>query len=202
MQYDIIQSFGKMVLESSVSKAIFFALGLFFMLSLAGCQLIGNQAEEEDFPKPFFDLKAFVKEETAALAEQNGFEKTVYLNGKEETQSLETLDFSRELEVFEESDINKKSWLDKYSIDSLINASGQLEGLSYQAQDEKLRTRQIDIAFKDGEVKKLDIHNRTESLVFENEQWLKFEADRGYRIETMQKRVFADQRDLLVEVKF
>lgn len=116
--------------------------------------------------------------------------KYVYLNGKEEQQTL-TLDIARweaEFSAFREADIDKPALAGKYSIDTLFVATDSLTRVSYVALDESLRTRYLHLYFKPGQDKPEYIEARleTDNLFYQSEQDLEYAPGEYYSIKGKQ----------------
>src|SRR5690606_21109481 len=110
--------------------------GLSF-LSLGACTNVEERAERP----AFFDLVSYVDMEQQRLsAEYPLLVRESFFNGSVSQDSLERPDFSEDLRIFRRSDINRPSWRDQYSVDSLWN-DRQLSGLRYQALEPALKTR-------------------------------------------------------------
>ena len=150
---------------------------------------------------PFFDLRAFFSEEKAKHQKIQSFNKTVVLNGKEEIKQLDSLDLNTELSLFVESDINKTAWLDKYSVDSLID-NGQLRQIRYTAIEDKLNTRLLKVDYTRGQVDSILIKNESSSVVAKSEEWLTYFPNKGYRIQHIQQVTSQPEHALTVDVKF
>jgi hypothetical protein len=150
----------------------------------------------------FFDLKGYFEKEIQRLNQaQPKVQKKVMLNDKGEEKQLDHLDFATELAVFGESDINRRDWMDKYRIDSTLQ-NNQLTALHYTATDDKLRTRQLDVEFQNGNVSKIFIQNGAKTMVAGSQQALTYLPAEGYFIQSNQRTAISKDRVLRVEVRF
>ena len=138
--------------------------------------------------QPFFSLKGFFEAEITRLGETvPRANKLLRIAEKEEIQKGLTLDFATELTAFKDSDINRPSWADKYTIDSVLDASGYLNTLEYLAKDSTLYTRHIRLDFEtDGTVKNCMIRNRLTNLISDFRQSLQYDPKTGYTITVYQ----------------
>lgn len=150
----------------------------------------------------FFDLKGYFKTQKGQLFEIEKFKKTTLIDGKLIEKELDSIDFDQELIVFEESDINKIAWIDKYVVDSIYDINGQLSKLIYKAADDKLRTRQLLISFNQNTVDTIRIFNNSTGAVAKMEQRLLYIPSFGYSIESKQKTAISDQHVVTVAVEF
>lgn len=173
-------------------------------LLLNACQSSTEQSETpaEAMPSVFFDIKGyFAKEQKRLNQTQPTVTKRVAINGESEEKQLDSLDFDRELEVFIKSDINRPDWVDKYSIDS-VRQNNKLTELHYQALDDKLRTRQIDIFFNNDQVSKIFIEKGGTNIVAGSAQELTYTPGQGYTIKSRQYTALSEDKELSIEVRF
>lgn len=162
---------------------------------------VSTATNQED--KVFFDLRAFFEQEIVRLkAENPKIKKEIEINGKQEQQTQEGVDFEKELAIFMRADINKPAWREKYKIDTTMVAN-QLARLAYAAIDSSLKTRFLSIEFdQKEEVEKVFISNKTNSPLIQSEQQLTFEPAKGYRIENRQDLSLSKDSQLTIIATF
>ena len=141
-----------------------------------------------DAPPSFFSVKDFFDEEIQRLQNlQPKAKKTLNIGDKTEAKENLVLDFATELAAFRDSDINRPSWIDQYTVDSLRDASGSLTLLRYQARDSSLYTRFLQLTVdKDGRVSTCSIRNRLTNLISDFRQSLFYDPKAGYTITVLQ----------------
>lgn len=150
----------------------------------------------------FFDLKAYFQQEAKTLsAQQPEVIKRLEIDGKTEEQQPKNLDFNDELRLFTDADINRPAWLDKYSVDSLLD-NGHLKRLSYKALEEDLKTRELQIDFQNDKVSEIHILKKFDTAIASTEQKLDYYPGKGYSINNRQKTVMQDPQLFKVEVLF
>lgn len=175
---------------------IIFCLGLIFQ----SCQpKTSTPAKEMD--KPFFDLKDYFDKEKTRLSAISNFTKTTVVDGKAETKKLEKLNLDNELRIFEEADINKPAWFDKYAIDSVLQ-NGNLTKISYTTNDEKLDVRTIVLDFDQQKVSKISVEKSAETALADTQFKLIYEPKAGYSIENTQQLTVGEDKEFLVKVQF
>ena len=181
-----------------VPRTLFFLLLTLFTFACAD-----DIAEpEQEGEKYFFDLASYFTNEAARLdALQPRVRKEVYVNGTPEKKTLDSLDYTEELNVFTKSDINRKAWIDKYTADSTAG-NGLLEEIVYEAIDEKLKTRRIVISFQDKAVSSVQIENQGGSFITKSVQKLLYDPLQGYSIESTQDITLSKEQQLMVKVSF
>ena len=179
----------------------FILLGSFILFY--GCSG-GNTAESLDPDEhKFFGVEDYFQSEIERLnQEQPAVTKTLNLNGKEDVLQPDSVDFAAELEVFSNSGINKVSWLDRYTADTTRTADGALQQTRYEAQDDKLRTRLVEVTYSDGDPSRVYIRNRTENLVLNASQQLTYRPAEEVIIEQQQRIRFLKPNTLRIHIQF
>ena len=150
----------------------------------------------------FFDLAGFFNAEIKHLkSAQTKANKTVKYNEKEDVLSNQKLDYEKELAVFVHSDINKLSWREKYSADTLKEGD-EIRSITYTALDDQLKTRKIVISFDQNQVAQIAIENRLKSIMASTWQELEYSPGKGYQVHGKQKMRLAGVDMMGIEVEF
>lgn len=151
----------------------------------------------------FFDLKTYFQKEMKRLENKKNVKKIAVYNGEKEEQEIENIDFSKELLIFSNADINRVAWRDKYSKDSTFTADKKLKSLQYKALDNKLKTRSLQIDFKEnGVISEIQIITAGESLLSETENELNYNPVTGYSIQSSQDVTALSENKLKIEVLY
>lgn len=180
-------------------KQLFFS---FFCICLLGACSKQPTEQEIENKTHFFDLSEYFNQEIAALETVAEIQKNASINGLEEKQVIQKPDFAQELQLFIASDINRASWLDKYSIDSLLAENGELQQLTYTALEDKLRTRKVVIDFNNENVSHIHIINTTDNVIAQTKQELSYIPQKGYNISSFQDVLFSEPRNMDIKVLF
>lgn len=131
--------------------------------------------------KKFFDLKGYFEKDAARLKKTGPLiNKTVVYNSVPETKKVRISDWSAELDLFTESDINKPAWRESYTITSTPDF------LIYKATDPALRTREIMIKRADNKIKWILIFNHNKNILYETVEKLTYYPDSLYLIQKKQ----------------
>lgn len=177
---------------------IFFALSLIW--SCNNTDVTKKPATKED--PYFFDLAGFFNAEIKQLnSAQTKANKTVKYNEKEDVLSNQKLDYEKELAVFVHSDINKLSWREKYSADTLREGT-EIRSITYKALDDQLKTRKIAIAFDQNQVAQIAIKNHLKSIMASTWQELEYVPRKGYQVHGKQQMRLAGEDTMGIEVEF
>ncbi|MEM6298889.1 MAG: hypothetical protein AAF740_09405 [Bacteroidota bacterium] len=171
----------------------------FAIVSLWGCQE-GDPTIIQASEKPYFDLRGLIENEQTRLQTQNpSVEKIVIHNGKQEKQTLQIKNWSQELQLFLEADINKPVLRDSYETQQTDNKT------TYSAKEDDLMVQKMEIT-KTAESTDIFILYRMESRVFEVFQELRLGLDtqnqiNSYRIEEKQNLILQGQEQYVIEGK-
>lgn len=173
-------------------RDVFLLLGIVvFCLSCEG------NVEQVVISDGFFDLKEYMATEQERLVKDKvKLEKTITLNGKEETKVMDNPNYEVEFSEFLSSDINRVAWLDKYEEVKKSN------GIHYTAKDEKLEVRNLDIQMSDNkQVSHVSIRKKTKNMLNDTRKELAY-TPKGYRIKNVRKSIGESADTLVIAVKF
>ncbi|PWK77935.1 hypothetical protein LX99_02820 [Mucilaginibacter oryzae] len=142
----------------------------------------------------YFDLKAFFRADSARLASVNpAVIKTVTHNGVTEAKTVHIGNWSQELNLFIQSDINRPAWKNSY----LVSAGDS--AIIYSARTPELKTRRIIIKKIGEKVQWILIYNHTKNLLYETNEKLSYFPDSLYRIEKSQHVKLMGRNDYKVQ---
>jgi hypothetical protein len=175
--------------------AFLYILLLSCVLGLGACNpLNSNQNQEE---KKYFQLAQFVKNQSNLLEKQKPkVSKKVLLDGNTQTLFTDSIDWTKELALFTESDINSPSLVNSYDIKQENNT------LIYTAKESKLKIREIQLLFggngaiEDVNVEQVNIVYAEDNQLYEIKRVIKMQLKDGllsfYSIKGFQKVAFKD----------
>lgn len=174
---------------SSFTPASFFIFHLLFIILSSSCKNPEKQGVNE---KPYFDLTSFFNGQITKLNHDSLIViKTSAINGKTDEHRMNWTDWKREFVLFLESDINKSSLIGKYLIDTLGENNSAGMKIRYQAIDSLLRTRLLEVSFRDQAVKEIYIINKTSGFLSSSSENLLYHPLELYIIKTAtQNRLF------------
>lgn len=148
-------------------------------LLLAACK---PDAGTVDTGMKYFDINGYFTNDIARLNRiDNSVVKTVTHNGKSETKTVHISNWSSELGLFKDADINKPAWRDSYSIvkDSTF--------LLYKAKDADLKVREILIKRNKEKINWILIYTRVQNFLYKTTAKLSYYPDSLYVIEMDQR---------------
>jgi hypothetical protein len=169
------------------------------LLSINAC----TNSEKQAATPAFFDLVAYMDAEQRRLeAERPLLIRESYFNGSVAEDSVNHADYSQDLLIFRRADINRPSWRDQYSTDSIFGEGGQLQGLHYRALTPSLKTRTLEIDFDGVTVKRIFLYNQTDNWIAGTQQRLIYWPDSGYLVEARQRVIWTSDDTLSMRGKF
>lgn len=175
---------------------------IIWMVLLAGCA----QQESASAPPPsissgkFYDLKALVDGLIADYSARGlRVNKRVTLNGNTETLNGMEINWAREFRPILEGHINRSSWQDKFTTDTLKAADGSYSVL-YQSTSRAIPVSRLQIGFlPDGSTATIDIRTTRKNLLYNSQQDIHLEPGKRYSIEGTQRALFLSRTRFAVE---
>lgn len=165
----------------------------FFILSFTSCT---SESKNEVHDIYFFDLKSYFTKEAEKLTKQKLLiNKSIEHNGTLEKKKLKIDSWLNEFALFIESDINKVSWKNSYSIDSISNKE------IYKAKDPDLKTQYIEVSFKNNHPVIIKIINKTHNYLYKTDEILEYFPDSLYIINKKQEVRLIGKNDYLITGK-
>lgn len=152
--------------------------------------------------KAFFDLESYMEQEKRRLQDRTGVKKKVWFNSNVEELALESFDLDTDLSAFSKADINRPSWAGKYSVDTFFNKGNVPMKIVYRSLDEDLKTQSMEVDFNGNAVTKIEVVNKTESLIANSVQTLLYQPSFGYSIVSDQTMIGSSKTHLRTEVFF
>lgn len=129
----------------------FYFLLFLFLFVIEACSPISTSKANE---KRYFDLASFVQKQIDLLSNQPLLiEKKIYLDGKQQEISIDSINWTKELALFKEADINLPSLSGSYA----IKEDKQEHIVSYLAKEDKLRVREMQIVFGEGSIENINV---------------------------------------------
>ena len=141
----------------------------------------------------YFDLNTYFNAQANALNKANpSVKKAITKNGETEEKVVDNINWEQELLGFSESDINKPSWKDAYTTDTLIELNGYT--ISHEAKDKNLITRLISINFDNNNaVNRIEIRKQPDKKIYFANTTLLYIPDSTYSVFTEQNLVLFDK---------
>jgi hypothetical protein len=173
---------------------------------------------QTDVAKPsthskWFDLKQFVQNANTILPKKARFEKTLLVKGSSESKKVTIADWTTELAVFAQSDLNRPAWRDKYQVDTLLIAVERKEvvqddttavrEIRHTAKDKSLRTRLLSIKMnRKSEPIGIEILNEQNNFFSHSQQHLTWDLREGYSITAQQKMLLMSATETVLSGRF
>jgi hypothetical protein len=176
-------------------KQIGYVLILFMMLMSCNSD---SQTEEI---KRYFDLKGLIaKQIERLLTEKPLVIKTIAMADTSETQSIQTIDWTKELEFFTQTDLNKPAYINSYQVDS------SSMGVKYVLKEnEKLPVKYLSISRVGEEGIAVEALVSNDNYLYQTERHLKLSLNSNqvtdYQIDGFQKIVFGNKKPFKINGK-
>src|SRR6218665_1503909 len=173
-------------------------ISIFLLLFLASC----TQSENKIQSKTYYDLAGLVNQQISDLsAKKPVVEKEVVLTEKRERIETKDIDWSKELELFLQADLNKQSYQSAY----IVNVKDK--SISYQLKaGEKMSVMQLLVEFDEKDLPKhIEATMHTSNYLYESDK--KLTADllnnhlKIYKIEGSQKLFVGSKKKFSIEGK-
>lgn len=175
-----------------------------FTLLFSSCD---NSAQQTQ-PNVYYDVLGFVKHQISDLSAQKPLvSKTVSVNEKRNQQNTNDVNWSRELELFTQADINKPALRSSYQI-------SRPDSLTYQytlkKSEERLTVRSLMVRFDavTHQPRLIEAVLQTDNPLYSSERHLLLESSRAggqswrvqhYKLSGFQKLSYFDKNEFFVE---
>lgn len=165
---------------------------LAFALALFSC----NQQKEAEANTSltYFDIKGYFGKEISRLQQLNpNVDKTVSINGVSENKTAKITDWTKELAIFVNTDINKTSWKGSFK------ASKQDGADIYTSDSKKIPVKKILVIQNGNKVGKIEIIIDNKNILYQSQDTLTYYPDSLYSVKKHQKiRLLNEKRYLVI----
>lgn len=153
---------------------------LVFALALFSC----NQQKEAEANTSltYFDVKGYFGKEISRLQHLNPeVDKTVSINGVAENKTAKITDWTKELAIFVNADINKTSWKGSFK------ATKQDGADIYTSDSKKIPIKKISVMQSGQKVDRIEIIIDNKNILYQSQDTLTYYPDSLYMIKKHQK---------------
>ncbi|MEY4933801.1 MAG: hypothetical protein RIS64_160 [Bacteroidota bacterium] len=161
----------------------------------------------------WFDLKKFVDSANVILPKNAPFEKTLWVKNSSETRKVTIADWSNELAVFAQADINRPAWRDKYQVDTFPVAverkaaveddTTAMHQIQHIAIDKSLRTRSLSISMnRKWKPLVIEVLSEQNNFFSHSQQHLTWDLRSGYSITAQQKMLLMSATETTLSGRF
>ncbi|PCH66878.1 MAG: hypothetical protein COC01_07035 [Bacteroidetes bacterium] len=157
-----------------------------------------SKQEQPNNKLVYFDTEKYFNEQISLLAVGNyRMDKTVHHNDENESKSFELVDWSKELNIFRDYNINKTSLIGKYAIDTVIDH--KIKTIQYFTTDSALTLKQLSIVFDNDIIVELSFKNSSDNFLYNSHQELTYFPLKGYKVSGKQKTATGQIIDYSIE---
>jgi hypothetical protein len=150
---------------------------------------------------PYFDLKGFLEQETAQWAAGHETIKYVYLGDAADTVYLSAYKWTSEMELLEKGDINRGAWKEKYQIDTLNGRNAEAYSVRYQAKEDALLIRHLQVYWQGEEVDSLSFSTAVKTPLHTAGESFHYVPGTSMTFERISDRRLGEGQDLKVVVQ-
>ncbi|MEH3114736.1 hypothetical protein [Pedobacter terrae] len=165
-----------------------------FALALSSC----NQRKEAQANThlAYFDIKGYFEKEISRLQRLNPIvNKTVKVNGDVESKDSKIADWTKELAIFVNADINKTSW--KGSFNKQVKNGVDI----YTSDHKKIPIKKVSIMWRGQNAGKIEIIVDNKNILYQSQDTLTYYPDSLYSIKKHQKiKLLKDKRYSVVGI--
>ena len=171
----------------------------FILLLLFGCQDVPEQRQKNDIT--YFDLRGYLEKEAARLSAASPVvSKTVSVNDSSETKHIKISDWSKELEIFRDADINKAAWKGMFKI------TKHQDTVEYMSNNENIPVKKLKLYYQKNSNKTIlqgfqVIINNT-NMLYNSTDTLLYYPDSLYQAKKSQDILLLSKKNYEVTGKF
>jgi hypothetical protein len=163
---------------------------VFITIFLCACQETPKQDVNIGY---IFSIKNFMRDLASSQPQlNNNFKKTVISGGKSETRTFRTLDWDKEYVPFTQSDLQKPSWINYITKDSLDNE------VTYTTHKNAIPVKKMKIVYADSQLQSLKIWKNTSSLFLSTHTEMYADINGNSKIVQRQKLLFFKPKTLTI----
>ncbi|MFF5382854.1 hypothetical protein [Pedobacter suwonensis] len=151
-----------------------------FALALFSCNQ--RKAAEANTNLAYFDIKGYFEKEISRLQKLNPVvNKSVSVDGTVENKNVKIADWTKELAIFVNADINKTSWKGSFK-------TNQENGVDiYTSDHKKIPIKKVSITWKGQKAGKIEIIIDNKNILYQSQDTLTYCPDSLYSIKKHQK---------------
>lgn len=171
---------------------------LVFILGLAACS---NPAKEAP-AGTYYDLKSYIDQQISQLQKQKPMVSKQTGFGKEtDQQTTQDIDWSRELDLFLQADINKQAYQSSYQ-------KNRPDSLTYEytlktGENLPVQFLRIELDSVSHQPRRVKATLRTKNSLYESQRNIWLESEKGivkrYHIDGFQQLAWLDEKQFLIE---
>ena len=167
-----------------------FYIALTFLL-ITGCS--GNASDLPKSEGEYFNLKGYFTNEIQKLNRRPApIQKTVYVNGSEETKTVKISDWKKELSSFSDAEINRESWK------GLFKTVRHPNGITYTSTDKKVPVKEVDLTFSGDRLTGIRIIVKNSNMLYSSTDSLLYYPDSLYQVKKSQEIKLLSKKDYAI----
>lgn len=171
--------------------------GLMIFILVISCK---SDSKTEQIHK-YFDLKGLVEKQITSLNNKKPtVRKSIEISNQVENQQVRNINWSKELELFTQADLNKPAFIQSYEVDS------SSMGVKYTLKNtEKLPVKYLNISRLVEDGISIEALINTDNYLYQTERHLRLAIKHNeltdYQIDGFQKIIFGDRKSFKINGK-
>lgn len=188
---------------SSKTKLV---LSVFIFSSLLyGCN--SNKNSQKNLNQEFFDLVKFTQGEVEQYELRTCSiykEGTVNNESSQNTISSDGFNWEREFRILTDMNINKSSWVDDFTVDTLLTESedfGAVSIVSYLNENESIPMKKLEIIYPIDNYNQplfITAERRTKNWIFSSEQTVRYSVRNALQAEGTLKTLWLKEKEFII----
>jgi len=177
-------------------------LTFIFLFCAAFISCMKNEKSQLETTRAFYSLKAFAdREAKQKIQGQVMIRKEVILNGNAEMLHPDPVQWEDELRPLSTNDINKSSWVDKFSKDTMIR--NNITTYSYKTTDKKIPVKLLEVQVDSfGQVLVIRLLSQQDNPLMKSSQEIVYRPQFGYRVSGHQKALILKDHTYSIQAEF
>jgi hypothetical protein len=152
----------------------------------------------------YFNLAKIVQTDIDSNTKNScGEEKIINVNNKQEKQTINSLDWQKEMQLLLDCDMNKPSWKGKFNVDTLWKQDSTMYSITYYSLSNKIQVKRLCVEYaNNNEIATITIDKKINSILFSNRQQIIYQPGQSFTVSSQQKAFFMNDFNSEVEIRY
>lgn len=148
-----------------------------------------------------FNIPHYLNSEASRLNRlRSGVIKKIYLNKEQDSLTINSVNWTKELELFAAIDLNKAAWKDQFLCDTLSVANTVI--VTYKAKINSIPVRQVKLIYFNGKLESIRIVKQSDNFIVKSSSQLIYQPSSGYTYKSFQSILGLLDENYFVIAKF
>ncbi len=179
----------------------FFLYKLIFVAVLLNFSSCASHDEKTQSVSSSFNIPHYFNSEVTRLNRlRSGVLKKIYLNKEQDSLTDNTVNWTKELELFTAIDLNKAAWKDQFLSDTLSVANTVI--VTYKAKINSIPVRQVKLIYFNEKLESIRIVKQSDNFIVKSSSQLIYQPSSGYSYKSFQSILGLLDENYFVVAKF